>query len=54
MFTHLRLKLTVLYASLFAAILLALGLAGFAAMSDNAQRQVRSELATSATVFERF
>ena len=53
MFTHLRLKLTVLYASLFAAILLALGLAGFAAMSDNAQRQVRSELATSATVFER-
>ena len=53
MFTHLRLKLTVLYASLFAAILLALGLAGFVAMSDNAQRQVRSELATSATVFER-
>ncbi len=53
MFKHLRIKLTVLYASLFAAILLVLGLVGFVAVSGGAQRQVRSELKTSATVFER-
>ncbi len=53
MFKHLRIKLTVLYASLFAAVLLVLGLVGFMAMSGNVQRQVRDELTTSATVFER-
>ncbi len=53
MFRHLRTKLTVLYAGLFAAILLLIAFVALAAVSDNAQRQVRSELATSSLVFER-
>ena len=52
MFWHLRTKLTVLYASLFAVILLLIAVAALAAVSDNARRVVRSELATSSMVFE--
>ncbi|HEY2660621.1 MAG TPA: ATP-binding protein [Caulobacteraceae bacterium] len=53
MFRRLRTKLTVLYAGLFGAILLLIAIAILAAVSDNAQRVVRKELATSSLVFER-
>jgi signal transduction histidine kinase/ActR/RegA family two-component response regulator len=53
MFRHLRTKLTVLYAGLFAAILLLIAGLALAAMADNAQRMVRSELETSSLVFQR-
>jgi signal transduction histidine kinase/ActR/RegA family two-component response regulator len=52
-FRHLRTKLTVLYAGLFAAILLLIGMLGLAALADNAERAVRKELATSSLVFQR-
>ncbi|MFI4975486.1 MAG: response regulator [Caulobacterales bacterium] len=53
MFRRLRTKLTVHYAGLFAAILLLIGCAVYAAVSDNAQRVVSKELATSGAVFDR-
>ena len=53
MFRHLRTKLTVLYAGLFAAIMLLIAGLALAAMADNARRMVRSELATSSLVFQR-
>lgn len=53
MFRHLRTKLTVLYAGLFAAIMLLIAGLALAAMADNARRVVRSELATSSLVFQR-
>ncbi len=53
MFSRLRVKLTVLYSGLFAAILLLISLAVYSAIAQVVQRQVREELATSATVFDR-
>ena len=53
MFKHLRTKLTVLYAALFGATLLLVSLAVFTAINQAAQRQVRSELTASGTVFDR-
>ncbi|MHB8528703.1 MAG: ATP-binding protein [Caulobacteraceae bacterium] len=53
MFRSLRTKLTVLYASLFAAILLVTSLVTYGAVSDNATRVVERELTTSGTVFDR-
>jgi signal transduction histidine kinase/AmiR/NasT family two-component response regulator len=51
MFRSLRTKLTVLYASLFGAILLLISLVTFAAVSDNAMRVVARELTASGAVF---
>jgi len=53
MFRHLRTKLAVLYAGLFAASLLLISLFVLAAVADEAQRGVRRELDTSGLVFER-
>ena len=53
MFTHLRTKLTVLYAALFGATLLLVSLAVFTAINQAAERQVRAELTASGTVFDR-
>jgi hypothetical protein len=53
MFRHLRTKLAVLYAGLFAASLLLISLLVLAAVSDEAQQGVRRELQTSGLVFER-
>ena len=53
MFRHLRTKLTVLYAGLFAAVLALVGVAVFAAVDDNAETVVRQELTASGLVFER-
>src|SRR5579871_1600353 len=53
MFRHLRTKLAVLYATLFAASLLLISLLVLAAVSDEAQKSVRRELQTSGLVFER-
>ena len=53
MFRHLRTKLAVLYAGLFAASLLLISLFVLAAVGDEAQRGVRRELDTSGLVFER-
>jgi EAL domain-containing protein (putative c-di-GMP-specific phosphodiesterase class I)/GGDEF domain-containing protein len=52
MFQRLRTKLTVLYAALFGATLLVVSVAVFAAISQAAQSQVRSELAATGTVFD--
>ncbi|HET6972272.1 MAG TPA: EAL domain-containing protein, partial [Phenylobacterium sp.] len=53
MFRRLSTRLTVLYAALFGAVLLVVSLAVFFAISNAAQRQVRSELAATGTVFDR-
>ena len=53
MFASLRTKLTVLYGGLFAAILLLISLAVFAAIASNAERNVKQELTTSGVVFDR-
>jgi diguanylate cyclase (GGDEF)-like protein len=53
MFRHLRTKLTVLYAGLFAGALLLVSLAVYAAISGNARSVVRGELLASGTVFDR-
>jgi EAL domain-containing protein (putative c-di-GMP-specific phosphodiesterase class I)/GGDEF domain-containing protein len=53
MFRRLSTRLTVLYAALFGAVLLVVSLAVFLAISNAAQRQVRSELAATGTVFDR-
>jgi diguanylate cyclase (GGDEF)-like protein len=52
-FRHLRTRLTVLYAGLFAAAMLCASLVLFALVERNATRQVRSELVASGTVFDR-
>lgn len=52
-FQRLSTRLTVLYAALFGAVLLIVSLAVFLAISDAAERQVRSELAATGTVFDR-
>lgn len=52
-FRRLRTKLTVLYAGLFAVGLLLVSAEVYSAISDNAQRVVRGELAASGTVFDR-
>jgi len=53
MFRHLRTKLAILYAGLFAVSLLLISLFVLAAVADDAQRGVRRELETSGLVFER-
>jgi signal transduction histidine kinase/CheY-like chemotaxis protein len=52
MFRHLRTKLTVLYAGLFAVILLLVSAVALGAVSVNARQMVRKELETSSAVFE--
>ncbi|HLZ73951.1 putative bifunctional diguanylate cyclase/phosphodiesterase [Phenylobacterium sp.] len=52
-FTHLRTRLTVLYAGLFGAVLLLVSLSVYLAIGQAAQRQVRSELTATGTVFDR-
>ena len=52
-FTHLRTKLTVLYAALFGVTLLLISLAVFTAVYQAAQRQVRAQLTASGMVFDR-
>ena len=53
MFGRLRTKLTVLYAGFFALALALVALLVYAAISTNAERAVRDELATSGAVFDR-
>ena len=53
MFRRLRTRLTVLYAGLFGACLLLLGVALYAVINGNAFRDVGEELTASATVFNR-
>ncbi len=53
MFRRLSTRLTVLYAALFGAVLLVVSLSVFLAISSAAERQVRSELAATGTVFDR-
>jgi EAL domain-containing protein (putative c-di-GMP-specific phosphodiesterase class I)/GGDEF domain-containing protein len=53
MFRHLRTKLTVLYAGLFAAALTLVSVAVYLGVTTNAERAVRGELAASGTVFDR-
>ncbi len=53
MFRHLRTKLTVLYAALFGAILVLVSGAVYWASVSVAERQVKSELASAGTVFDR-
>ncbi len=52
-FTRLHTKLTVLYVALFGVTLLIVSLSVFAAINQAAQRQVRSELTATGTVFDR-
>jgi EAL domain-containing protein (putative c-di-GMP-specific phosphodiesterase class I)/GGDEF domain-containing protein len=52
-FTRLRTKLTVLYVALFGATLLIVSLSVFAVINQAAQRQVRGELTSTGTVFDR-
>ncbi len=53
MFSSLRSKLALLYATLFGAVLSVLMVAAYVAIEANAIREVRSEMRTSAAVFER-
>jgi EAL domain-containing protein (putative c-di-GMP-specific phosphodiesterase class I)/GGDEF domain-containing protein len=53
MFRHLRTKLTVLYAGLFALALMLVSLVVYASISANARGVVRGELLSSGTVFDR-
>lgn len=52
-FSRLSTRLTVLYAALFGVVLLFVSAAVFLAISGSAERQVRSELAATGTVFDR-
>ena len=52
-FYSLRAKLTVLYAGLFAAVMLVIGAVVYSAVEQNAERVVRQELTASSTVFDR-
>ncbi|MBS0362595.1 MAG: EAL domain-containing protein [Proteobacteria bacterium] len=53
MFTRLRTRLTVLYVALFGAVLLLVSLSVYVAINQAAERQVRSELTATGTVFDR-
>jgi EAL domain-containing protein (putative c-di-GMP-specific phosphodiesterase class I)/GGDEF domain-containing protein len=53
MFRYLRIKLTVLYASLFGAALILISGGVYAAIVGNAETMVRSELAAGGAVFDR-
>jgi diguanylate cyclase len=53
MFDRLHAKLALLYAGLFGAVLLLIALLVYAAVSANAERAVREELAASGAVFDR-
>jgi EAL domain-containing protein (putative c-di-GMP-specific phosphodiesterase class I)/GGDEF domain-containing protein len=53
LFDRLQTRLTVLYASLFAAALLGVSLAVVGAVSSSAERAVRAELTAGGTVFDR-
>ncbi len=52
-FRRLRTKLTVLYAALFAAVLIVITGVVYSAVASNAEHVVRGELAASGTVFDR-
>jgi len=52
-FHSLRTKLTVLYAGLFAVVLLLIAAVVYSAIAQNAERVVRQELTASSTVFDR-
>jgi EAL domain-containing protein (putative c-di-GMP-specific phosphodiesterase class I)/GGDEF domain-containing protein/sensor domain CHASE-containing protein len=52
-FRRLRTKLTVLYAGLFAAVVMLISLVVYTAVSNNVTRLVREELVASGTVFDR-
>lgn len=52
MFTHLRTKLTVLYAALFLAALAVISAAVYAASTRNAEQLVRDQIVVSGTVFD--
>ncbi len=54
MFRRLRVKLTVLYASLFCAALLVLGATAYAVIANNTHRLAQQELASTGAVFDRF
>lgn len=53
MFRHLRTRLTVLYAALFGAILVLVSGAVYSVAVNVAERQVKGELASAGTVFDR-
>jgi diguanylate cyclase (GGDEF)-like protein len=53
MFAHIHTRLAVLYAGLFAAALGLVAIALYVVVSTTAERQVRSELVASSTVFDR-
>ncbi|HEY4030851.1 MAG TPA: EAL domain-containing protein [Caulobacteraceae bacterium] len=53
LFSRLRTKLTVLYAGLFGAALIAISLVVYASIAANARAVVRDELMSSGTVFDR-
>ena len=53
MFTQLRTKLTVLYAALFGVILILVSIAVYSVAVNVAERQVKGELASAGTVFDR-
>lgn len=53
MFNRLQTRLSVLYGSMFAALLLLLGVAGFVAISQNVERAIQSELVADSAVFDR-
>lgn len=52
MFKHLRVKLTVLYAGLFCAVLLLIGATAYAVIADNTVRGAREQISTTADVFD--
>lgn len=52
MFRHLRIKLTVLYAGLFCAVLFLIGATAYVAISNNTQRMAREQLSSMGSVFE--
>lgn len=52
-FKHLRTRLTVLYATLFAAAMILVSFSVFTAISRVAERQIRDELTAAGTVFDR-
>jgi EAL domain-containing protein (putative c-di-GMP-specific phosphodiesterase class I)/GGDEF domain-containing protein len=52
-FTRLQTRLSVLYGSMFAALLLGLGVAGYVAISRNVERAIQGELVADGAVFDR-
>jgi EAL domain-containing protein (putative c-di-GMP-specific phosphodiesterase class I)/GGDEF domain-containing protein len=53
MFGRLQTKLSVLYGSMFAVLLLLLGAAGYVAISQNVERAIQSELVADGAVFDK-